>query len=93
MTTALFYFVDDLVLPVFRNIDPDNKRGHRGILPLSRYVGRHIPAALLYVVDDVHFPAWDVDVEAFQLSFLPRGNGRRFRDRCPLIDGQFRFSS
>jgi hypothetical protein len=66
----LFDLVDYLLLSIFRDINDDGERSQRRIRPLSRYIRRYIPAALLNVVNDIHFPAWDLDVDAFHFSSL-----------------------
>jgi hypothetical protein len=70
MPPKLIDLVDYLLLSIFRDINDDGERSQRRIRPLSRYIRRYIPAALLNVVNDIHFPAWDLDVDAFHFSSL-----------------------
>jgi hypothetical protein len=70
MPPKLFDLVDNLLLSVFRDINDDGERSQRRIRPFPRYIRRYIPTALLNVVNDIHFPAWDLDVDAFHFSSL-----------------------
>jgi hypothetical protein len=70
MPPKLFDLVDYLLLSVFRDINDDGERSQRRIRLFSRYIRRYISAALLNVVNDIHFPAWDLDVDAFHFSSL-----------------------